>query len=155
MIGNLVWKTRAGLALVAIAGLSSSSFCQGAPETKPAMAAPLAASTAQAAVQEVNDKNFKKEVLEAETPTLVDFYATWCKPCLRVAPMVDELATEYNGKVKFFRVDVDKSPATASMYEVETMPLLRMFVPGGKNLPALDVVKSKEQIKEYIDGNLK
>lgn len=106
-------------------------------------------------VLEVNDKNFKKEVLEAETPTLVDFYATWCKPCLRVAPMVDELATEYNGKVKFFRVDVDKSPATASMYEVETMPLLRMFVPGGKNLPALDVVKSKEQIREYIDGNLK
>lgn len=148
MFGRLKINTRVGLALLFLLCGPSVAICQGAPET-----AGVAGSAAP--VQEVNDKNFKKEVLECETPTLVDFYATWCKPCLRVAPMVDELATEYNGKVKFFRVDVDKSPATASMYEVETMPLLRMFGPNGKNLPALDVVKTKEQIKEYIDGNLK
>ena len=62
----------------------------------------------------IDDNNFDQTVLQAETPVLVDFWATWCRPCLMLAPILDELAEEYGGRITIARLDVDQNPKTAS-----------------------------------------
>jgi len=79
---------------------------------------------------EVNDLNFKKEVLESELPCLVDFWAVWCTPCLMVAPIVKEIAEEYEGKLKVCRLNVDDAPQTASRYGIMSIPTLAIFKGG-------------------------
>ena len=79
----------------------------------------------------VNDKNFAEEVLNAELPVLVDFWATWCGPCRSIGPIVDDLAKEFTGKVKVTKLNVDENPATPSQYGVRGIPTLILFK-GGK-----------------------
>ena len=78
----------------------------------------------------VNDVNFKQEVLESDIPVLVDFWAPWCMPCLIVAPTLEEIAGEYQGKLKVCKANVDESPNTASSYEVMSIPTLAIFKAG-------------------------
>jgi len=78
----------------------------------------------------VEDKNFDQLVLKAAKPVLVDFWATWCRPCLMVAPVIDELAKEYDGKIEFLKLDVDHNPATASKYNVMSIPTILIFKNG-------------------------
>jgi len=78
----------------------------------------------------VNDKNFAEEVLNAELPVLVDFWATWCGPCRSIGPMVDDLAKEFTGKVKVTKLNVDENPATPSQYGVRGIPTLILFKNG-------------------------
>ncbi len=111
-------------------------------------------SRAQGAVIDVNDKNFKSEVLNAKEPVFVDFYAVWCGPCKRIAPSVDALATEYEGKVKFVRIDVDQSPVTSAKYDVRSMPIMRIFAAELKTPAELKNYQPKEKIKEFIDSTL-
>jgi thioredoxin 1 len=82
----------------------------------------------------LNDTNFKSEVLESEVPVLVDFWAEWCMPCRMIAPMIDEVAKEYDGKVKVGKVNVDEAQATAANYNIMSIPTLIMF----KNGEAVD-----------------
>jgi len=79
----------------------------------------------------VNDKNFADEVLNAELPVLVDFWATWCGPCRSIGPIVDDLAKEFTGKMKVAKLNVDENPATPSQYGVRGIPTLILFK-GGK-----------------------
>ncbi len=79
----------------------------------------------------VNDKNFAEEVLNAELPVLVDFWATWCGPCRSISPLVEELAKEFTGRVKVTKLNVDENPATPSQYGVRGIPTLILFK-GGK-----------------------
>lgn len=76
------------------------------------------------------DDNFKAEALEAELPVLVDFYADWCGPCKMMAPVVEALATEYEGKVKIGKLNVDQSPNTAGQYGIMSIPTLLFFKNG-------------------------
>ncbi len=76
------------------------------------------------------DDNFKTEALEAELPVLVDFYADWCGPCKMMAPVVEALATEYEGKVKIGKLNVDQSPNTAGQYGIMSIPTLLFFKNG-------------------------
>ncbi len=80
--------------------------------------------------QEVSDTEFEKEVLKSELPVLVDFWAPWCGPCRMVAPVVEELAQEYDGKVKFVKVNTDDNVRTASTYGIRSIPTLLVFKRG-------------------------
>jgi thioredoxin 1 len=80
--------------------------------------------------EHVNDQNFATEVLQSNIPVLVDFYAEWCGPCKMMAPVIDELATEYAGKVKIVKVDVDANQQTAGQFQVMSIPTLFVFKNG-------------------------
>lgn len=79
---------------------------------------------------ELNERNFATEVLEAKQPVLVDFYATWCGPCRMLAPVVEQLAGEFAGRVKFAKVDVDEAPELAMRYQITGVPTLLLFQNG-------------------------
>lgn len=77
-----------------------------------------------------NDQNFENEVLKSELPVLVDFYADWCGPCQQAGPIIEELAKEYEGKIKVGKLNVDESPQTASKYGVMSIPTVILFKEG-------------------------
>ena len=75
----------------------------------------------------VTDENFETEVLKAETPVLVDFYADWCGPCKIMAPVIEEVAEEFDGRAKVAKLDVDANPGTSGKYGVRSIPTLLIF----------------------------
>ena len=79
---------------------------------------------------EVTDGTFEEEVIKSEVPVLVDFWADWCAPCKIIAPIVEDLASEYDGKVKFAKLDVDSNPKAATTYGVRGIPTLLIFKGG-------------------------
>jgi thioredoxin 1 len=83
------------------------------------------------AVVEVNDSSFEQEVLQSDQPVLVDFWAAWCGPCKALSPIVDEVASEYNGRLKVMKMDVDRNQATPMRYGIRGIPALLLFK-GGK-----------------------
>ncbi|MCE2503067.1 MAG: thioredoxin [Chlorobi bacterium] len=76
---------------------------------------------------EITDANFEQEVLQSDKPVLVDFWAAWCGPCLAIAPMIDELATEMEGTAKVGKVDIDNNPTVAVNYGIRAIPTLLIF----------------------------
>ena len=101
----------------------------------------------------VTDDNFEDEVLNAGEPVLVDFWAEWCGPCKMIAPVLDELADEYAGKLKICKLDVEANPDTAPKYNVKGIPTLILFKNGaaeGKKVGAL----SKSQLAAFIDSTI-
>lgn len=86
---------------------------------------------ANASVSHVTDKNFEQEVLKSEQPVLIDFWAPWCGPCKAIAPIVDELATQYAGKLKVVKINVDDNPQTPARYGVRGIPNL-LIISGGQ-----------------------
>lgn len=91
----------------------------------------------------VTDQNFEAEVLKSDIPVLVDFYAEWCGPCKMMTPIIDELAKEYEGKVKIVKLDVDQNQQTAGQFQVMSIPTLFIFKDG----------KVAEQMVGYQDKN--
>ena len=78
----------------------------------------------------VTDQNFEAEVLKSELPVLVDFFAEWCGPCKMLVPIIDELTTEYEGKWKIVKCNIDDAPETAKKYAVQSIPNLKFFKGG-------------------------
>ena len=99
------------------------------------------------------DANFKKEVLESDLPTLVDFWASWCGPCKMIAPHIDELAKEYAGKMKFGKVDVDANSKVATNYGIMSIPTI-IFFKNGKVLNQIVGAVSKLDLKRKIEESL-
>jgi len=100
------------------------------------------------------DANFKKEVLESELPVLVDLWASWCGPCRMVAPVVEELAKEYSGKIKIGKLDVDENPRTATEYGVMSIPTL-IFFKDGRVMNQIVGAINKAGLKKKIEENIR
>ncbi len=101
----------------------------------------------------VTDQDFDQEVLEADTVVLVDFWAEWCGPCKMFAPVLDDLSQEYDGKIKFTKVDVDENPETAMKYGIRSIPTLLVFK-GGSPVDQVVGAVPKAVLKKRLDSAL-
>jgi thioredoxin 1 len=106
------------------------------------MASPLISALTQ--------DNFEKEVLQSATPVLVDFWAEWCGPCKMIAPLLDELADEYDGKVKIGKVNIDEQQALATKYGIRAIPTL-LLINKGEVAEQMVGAKSKRDLKASLD----
>ncbi|MEM9101053.1 MAG: thioredoxin TrxA [Pseudomonadota bacterium] len=101
----------------------------------------------------LSDDTFEEKVLKSSEPVLVDYWAEWCGPCKMIAPVLDEIATEYEGKLKVAKINIDENSNTPSQYGVRGIPTLMLFK--GGNVEATKVgALSKSQLAAFIDSNL-
>lgn len=98
----------------------------------------------------LNDKNFEKEVLKADTPVLVDFWAEWCMPCRMVTPIIDELAKEYEGRLKIGKINVDQNSQSPEKYGIMSIPSVFIFK-NGQVVKSLVGAQNKETYKKEIE----
>jgi thioredoxin 1 len=105
---------------------------------------------AAANIVTVTSTNFEKEVLQSATPIVVDFWAEWCGPCKQIAPILDELATEYDGKVKVGKVDIDEFQELASRFRINSIPTF-LFFKNGQVVDQVVGMRSKKDFKLKLD----
>ncbi len=104
-------------------------------------------------IQYVTDTSFKSDVLESPVPVLVDYWAEWCGPCKMIAPILDEVARDYHGRLKVAKLNIDDNPKTPGEYGIRGIPTLILFK--GGNVEATKVgALSKSQLTAFIDSNL-
>ena len=104
-------------------------------------------------IQHVSDESFSSDVLNSDIPVLVDYWAEWCGPCKVIAPVLEEIADEYDGKMKVCKLDIDANEATPPKYGIRGIPTLMLFKNG--NVEATKVgALSKSQLTAFIDSNL-
>ena len=104
-------------------------------------------------IHHVTDGNFDSEVLQSQTPVLVDYWAEWCGPCKMIAPILDDVAKDYNGKLKVAKLNIDENQETPAKYGIRGIPTLMLFK--GGNIEATKVgALSKSQLSAFIDSHL-
>jgi thioredoxin 1 len=101
----------------------------------------------------VTDANFAHEVLEAPTPVLVDFWAEWCQPCKRIAPIIEELAQEYSGRLRVGKCDVDANPQTPASLSIQSIPTLVLFK-GGQQAETIVGVQPKSRLRDLLERHV-
>ncbi|MFC1973814.1 thioredoxin [Chloroflexota bacterium] len=101
----------------------------------------------------IDEQNFNDIVLQAKNPFLVDFWAPWCGPCKAIAPIVEELATEYSGRVGFAKINVDDNPVLATTWAIRSIPTLLIFK-DGKPVQQVVGARPKAELKKYLDEAL-
>lgn len=101
----------------------------------------------------LSDNTFEEEVLKSDQPVLVDYWAEWCGPCKMIAPILDEIAGEYNGKLKIAKLNIDDNPETPPKYGIRGIPTLMLFKGGNVEATKVGAV-SKSQLTAFLDSNL-
>jgi thioredoxin 1 len=120
---------------------------------RPTFAKPSIEEPMSEHIHYVTDGNFDSEVLQSTTPVLVDYWAEWCGPCKAIAPILDEVAKEYAGKLKIAKLNIDENQSTPSRYGIRGIPTLMLFKNG--NVEAVKVgALSKSALAAFIDSNL-
>ena len=104
-------------------------------------------------IHAISDDSFEKEVIESDIPVLVDFWAQWCGPCKALAPILDDVARKYTGKVKFVKLDVDHNPSTPPKFGVRGIPTLILFKDGQVKATQVGLL-SKGDLAQFIDTNI-
>ena len=104
-------------------------------------------------IKHITDASFDADVLQAAQPVLVDYWAEWCGPCKMIAPILDEIAGEYEGRIKVAKLNIDENPATPSQYGIRGIPTLMLFKDGNVEATKVGAV-SKSQLTAFIDSNL-
>lgn len=101
----------------------------------------------------VTDSSFEQDVLKSSSPVLVDYWAEWCGPCKMIAPVLEEIAREYGGRLKIAKLNIDENPATPPKYGIRGIPTLMLFKNGGVEATKVGAV-SKSQLSAFLDGHL-
>lgn len=110
-------------------------------------------SSSAVKAQETSDATFEQDVLKSDLPVLVDFGASWCQPCQRMAPIIDNLAKSYEGKVKVFKVDTDHNPGLSAKYQINSLPTFMMFR-AGRSVASHSGAMPQEMLAGVIDRQL-
>ncbi|MDX2091344.1 MAG: thioredoxin [Kofleriaceae bacterium] len=108
---------------------------------------------ASANIKEITDANFESEVLKADVPTLIDFWAIWCGPCKQIAPLVEALAEEYKGRLKVGKMDVDHHQIAPQQYQVRSIPTLLLFK-GGRVVAQMVGTMPRSKIEAEIQKHI-
>ena len=101
----------------------------------------------------ITNANFRKEVLESEETVLIDFWASWCGPCRMMAPVIEQLASEYDGRAKVGKINVDEEPDLAQQFQIMSIPTF-VFMKNGKVIHQLIGVRPKEELQSFLENNL-
>jgi thioredoxin 1 len=104
-------------------------------------------------ISHVTDATFEQEVLKADGPVLVDYWAEWCGPCKMIGPVLEEIAGEYQGKIKIAKLNIDENPGTPPKYGIRGIPTLMIFKDGGVEATKVGAL-SKSQLSAFIEENV-
>jgi len=104
-------------------------------------------------ITHVTDATFEQDVLKSTAPVLVDYWADWCGPCKMIAPILDEIANDYSGRVKIAKLNIDENPTTPPKYGIRGIPTLMLFKNGNVEATKVGAV-SKSQLTAFLDSNI-
>ncbi|HYF58460.1 MAG TPA: thioredoxin TrxA [Burkholderiaceae bacterium] len=104
-------------------------------------------------ITHTSDATFDADVLKADSPVLVDFWAEWCGPCKAIAPLLDEIAKDYDGRLRIVKLNVDDNQAITARYGIRGIPTLKLFANGAEVATKVGAV-SKSQLTQFVDNNL-
>jgi len=104
-------------------------------------------------IREVSDQSFEQDVLQSDTPVLVDYWAEWCGPCKAMTPVLEEIATDYSDRIKVAKLNIDDNPDTPPRYGIRGIPTLMLFKDGNVEATKVGAV-SKSQLAAFIDSNI-